>query len=127
MKVYYVVRTPELTARAPVAGREAYKEYMAGEAWHKVYDDYFSQQVPPSLAERTLGKSYPFDGDEAKDVSMAIYKVLAGCSAMSIELDLQKYFTKAEINALWSVENLHHYLTHSASTLSCLPKAVGAA
>ena len=97
---------------------EAYKEYMAGEAWHKVYDDYFSQQVPPSLAERTLGKSYPFDGDEAKDVSMAIYKVLAGCSAMSIELDLQKYFTKAEINALWSVENLHHYLTHSASTLS---------
>lgn len=97
---------------------EAYKEYMAGEGWHKVYDDYFNKQVPASLAERALGKSYPFDGDEAKDVSMAIYKVLAGCSAMSIELDLQKYFTKAEINALWSVENLHHYLTHSASTLS---------
>lgn len=37
---------------------------------------------------------------------------------MSIDIDLQKYFTKSEINSLWSVENLHHYLTHSASTLS---------
>lgn len=97
---------------------ESYKEFMAGEEWHKVYEDYLNIQVPASVAERALGKNYPFNGDEAKDVSMAIYKVLAGCGAMAIDIDLQKYFSKTEINALWSVENLHHYLTHSASTLS---------
>lgn len=91
---------------------------MKEEEWHKVYEDYLNAKVPVSVAERALGKNYPFDADEARDVSMGIYKVLAGCSAMSIELDLQKYFSRDEINALWSVENLHHYLTHSASTLS---------
>lgn len=95
-----------------------YKTFMKGEEWHKVYEDYLNAKVPVSVAERALGKNYPFDADEARDVSMGIYKVLAGCSAMSIELDLQKYFSRNEINALWSVENLHHYLTHSASTLS---------
>lgn len=95
-----------------------YKTFMKEEEWHKVYEDYLNAKVPVSVAERALGKNYPFDADEARDVSMGIYKVLAGCSAMSIELDLQKYFSRDEINALWSVENLHHYLTHSASTLS---------
>ena len=97
---------------------EAYKEFMAGEEWHKVYEDFLNKQVPVTVAERALGKNYPFFADEARDVSLAIYKVLAGCAAMSVQIDLQKYFTQAEINALWSVENLHHYLTHSASTLS---------
>ena len=97
---------------------EAYKEFMAGEEWHKVYEDFLNNQVPVTVAKRALGKNYPFFGDEARDVSLAIYKVLAGCAAMSVQIDLQKYFTQAEINALWSVENLHHYLTHSASTLS---------
>ena len=97
---------------------EAYKEFMAGEEWHKVYEDFLNKQVPVTVAERALGKNYPFFGDEARDVSLAIYKVLAGCAAMPVQIDLQKYFTQAEINALWSVENLHHYLTHSASTLS---------
>ena len=97
---------------------EAYKEFMAGEEWHKVYEDFLNKQVPVTVAERALGKNYPFFGDEARDVSLAIYKVLVGCAAMSVQIDLQKYFTQAEINALWSVENLHHYLTHSASTLS---------
>lgn len=97
---------------------EAYKEFIAGEEWHKVYEDYLNKQIPVSVAERALGKNYPFFGDEARDVSQSIYKVLAGCAAMALQIDLQKYFTKAEINALWSVENLHHYLTHSASTLS---------
>lgn len=102
----------------PWDGDDEYKAFMSGDEWHKVYEDYLSAKVPVSVAERALGKNYPFNGDEAKDVSMGIYKVLAGCSAMSIELDLAKYFTQGEINALWSVENLHHYLTHSASTLS---------
>lgn len=102
----------------PWTDDEAYKAFMASEEWHKVYDNYVDSHVPVTVAERALGKNYPFNGDEARDISQAIYKVLAGCAAMSIDIDLQKYFTKAEINSLWSVENLHHYLTHSASTLS---------
>lgn len=84
----------------PWDGDDEYKAFMSGDEWHKVYEDYLSAKVPVSVAERALGKNYPFNGDEAKDVSMGIYKVLAGCSAMSIELDLAKYFTQGEINAL---------------------------
>ncbi|MCM1356565.1 MAG: hypothetical protein NC212_09210 [Staphylococcus sp.] len=97
------------------------KDYIAfsdSDLWRKVYDEYSERELPQAVALRALGSNYPFVGDEAKDVSMSIYKVLAGCAAMSINVDLQKFFSKAEINALWRVENMHHYLTHSASTLS---------
>ncbi|MCM1077713.1 MAG: hypothetical protein NC411_10185 [Bacteroides sp.] len=106
---------------------EAYKDYIASEEWHKVYEDYLDEEVPVSVAERALGRTYPFNEGEARDVSMTIYKVLAGCAASGIGLDLAKYFTQPEINALWRVENLHHYLTHSASTLSTAPPALAAA
>lgn len=98
-----------------------YQDYISSPDWHKVYDDYFSSQVPETVAIRAVGKDYPFSKGEAKDISMTIYKIIAGCSAMSITVDMERYFTPSEINALWRVENLHHYLTHSASTLSASP------
>ena len=45
---------------------------------------------------------------------------------MAIPVDASKYMTLDEYNALWSIENLHHYLTHSASTLSQAPMDLAA-
>lgn len=46
---------------------------------------------------------------------------------MAIPTDASKYMTIEEYNALWSIENLHHYLTHSASTLSQAPMDMASA
>ncbi len=101
-----------------------YKDFIASEGWHKVYDDFFTQRVPVAPAKKVLGKDYPLDDDEARDITMNIYKVVAGCSAFSIDVDMLKYFSPEELNSVWSVENLHHYLTHSSSTLSTAPSAM---
>ncbi|MDE5989331.1 MAG: hypothetical protein K2H17_08020 [Duncaniella sp.] len=103
-----------------------YKAFMAGEEWHKVYDEYVDSHAPLTVAPRLLDKNYPLTEGEARDFGLAVYKVIAGCSAMAIGVDLSLYLTEPEINALWSIENLHHYLTHSASTLSTAPATMAA-
>ncbi len=104
-----------------------YKAFMAGKQWHEVYDGFVESTVPTTVAPRILGEKYPYEPGEAQDVAMEVYKVVAGCSAMAIDADAEKYLTLDEYNALWSVENLHHYLTHSASTLSSAPMDMAAA
>lgn len=103
-----------------------YKDFIASDDWHKVYDEYVDNQAPLSVAPRILGKNYPLTDGEARDFGMSVYKVVAGCAAMGIGVDLSQFLTEREINALWGIENLHHYLTHSASTLSTAPAAMAA-
>lgn len=97
---------------------EAYKEFMASDTWREAYQKFFDTEVTAAPAMRLLGKDYPFEGDEAADLTMTIYKIISGCSAMSVKAPWEKFLTIEEYNALWAVSNLHHYLTHSASTLS---------
>ncbi|MDE6067244.1 MAG: histidine phosphatase family protein [Duncaniella sp.] len=104
-----------------------YKEYMDSEGWHDVYDKFLDATIPATMAPRILGAKYPFSPGEAQDVALAMYKVVAGCGAMSVNADAARFFTREEYNALWSVGNLHHYLTHSASTLSQAPMNMTAA
>lgn len=104
-----------------------YKEYIDSKQWHEVYDSYVDATTPLTVAKKILGDKYPFAPGEAQDVSLAVYKVVAGCAAMAIPADASKYMTIEEYNALWSIENLHHYLTHSASTLSQAPMDMASA
>ena len=104
-----------------------YKDFIDSKQWHDVYDNFSDATVPTSVATKILGDKYPFSPGEAHDVAMAVYKVVAGCAAMAIPVDASKYMTLDEYNALWSVENLHHYLTHSASTLSQAPMDMASA
>lgn len=111
----------------PWTGDKDYTEFMDSRQWHEVYDTYSDAVAPESVATRVLGDKYPFTPGEAHDVAMAVYKIVAGCGAMAIPVDASKYMTLDEYNALWSIENLHHYLTHSASTLSQAPMDMAAA
>ncbi len=104
-----------------------YKEYIDSKQWHEVYDSFVDATTPISVAKKILGDKYPFAPGEAQDISLAVYKVVAGCAAMAIPADASKYMTIEEYNALWSIENLHHYLTHSASTLSQAPMDMASA
>ncbi len=104
-----------------------YNAYMDSNEWRTVYNKYVDNTVPDSVAIKIMGTGYPFATDEEKDVAIAVYKVVAGCRAMSIDPVAERFMTLAEYNALWSAANLHHYLTHSASSLSSAPMNMAAA
>lgn len=98
-----------------------YKEFMAGEAWHATYERFVDTTCPVTAIDRALGKSYPYEPGEQQDMALNEYKLVSGCAAMSLDVDWKKFFTIEEYNALWSCANMHHYLTHSASTMSTVP------
>lgn len=95
-----------------------YQDYMKSEVWKEIYENRIDEVTPISVAKKIVGEKYPLTTEESRDIAINIYKVVSGCSAMSINADWSQYFSKEEYNALWSIQNLHHYLTHSASTLS---------
>lgn len=98
-----------------------YKEFMAGEAWHATYDRFVDTTCPVTAIDRALGTDYPYEPGEQQDMALNEYKLISGCAAMSLPVDWEKFFNIEEYNALWSCANMHHYLTHSASTLSTAP------
>ena len=110
----------------PWTSDSAYTAYMDGSEWHDVYKRFVDTTAPESVAVKLLGPAYPFSPGEKKEVAMAAYKVIAGCSAMSVDPQADSFLTLPEYNALWSIVNLHHYLTHSASTLSSAPMDMAA-
>ena len=95
-----------------------YREYIESDAWRKVYTDFADKNLPLAPVYRLLGDNYPYEEGEAQDLAKVMYKIIAGCSAMSVDAGWDRFLSLEEYNAMWSVENLHHYLTYSASTLS---------
>ena len=110
----------------PWTGDESYKSYIDSDKWHKVYSEYVDTTVPTNVAIKIMGAGYPFSKNEKKDIAMAVYKVVAGCRAMSIDPEAEQFMTLPEYNSLWSIMNMHHYLTHSASSLSSAPMDMSA-
>lgn len=98
-----------------------YKEFRASDGWKNVYDSYMQQTVPVTALERVLGQGYPYDGTDPKDLALIEYYVIAGMSAMSVEVNALDYFTQEEYNALWSTFNLRQYLQRVATTVSSVP------
>lgn len=99
-----------------------YLDFRAQEQWQPVYDEFFEQTCPTAAIVRVLGKDYPFaDANEWRDLAITEYYVLAGCSAMSIEAEIDKYFSRDELNRLWSCFNLRQYLQRTATTVSSVP------
>lgn len=106
------------------------KDYLAfreAKTWAPPYDAYFEAVCPVTAITRVLGKDYPFgDTQGARDLAITEYYVVAGCQAMQLPLYMDKYFTPAEANALWSCFNLRQYLQRCASTVSTVPADIAA-
>ncbi len=101
---------------------ESYKEFINNKIWQPAYNDFFNTNCPTTAITRALGERYPFvDENEAKDLAITEYYVIAGCQAMGIDPSASEYFTKDEYNALWSCFNLRQYLQRTATTVSVVP------
>lgn len=114
-------------ALRPFDTSEAYREFRESDVWKPPYDTYFAQTCPVTAIKRVLGQRYPFaSDDDARDLAITEYYVVAGCSAMGIDPAASRFFDKAEYNALWSCFNLRQYLQRTATTVSTVPADIAA-
>ena len=101
---------------------EAYVDYRKDGAWQTAYQEYVVSSCPTAAIERVLGRNYPYGSDDdRRRLALVEYYVVAGCSAMSLPVSQSDYFTREELNALWSCFNLRQYLQRTATTVSTLP------
>ncbi|MCD8386738.1 MAG: histidine phosphatase family protein [Bacteroidales bacterium] len=102
-----------------------YINFRKSNSVSSVYDEYFEQTCPFGALVKVLGKNYPFaNPEEARNLALAEYSVIAGLAAMSIDVDPAKFFSLAEYNALWSCANLKQYLQRTSTTLSSIPAEI---
>lgn len=99
-----------------------YLEFRAQDKWEPPYHEYMMSHCPTSAINRVLGMDYPYGSAEnARELALTEYYVIAGLSAMSMSSNSNEYFTLAEWNALWSCFNLRQYLQRTSTTISTVP------
>jgi hypothetical protein len=99
-------------------------QYVNSKVWETPYNDYAATQISTAPLKRILGASYPLNRSDADRLAMAEYQFVAGLAAMEIDVDMSQFFSRDEINALWSCLNLRQYLLRTANTLSSEPADV---
>lgn len=104
-----------------------YLTFRRENLWKPAYDTYLDTACPLTAIRRVLGKDYPYgDDDNARELAITEYYVVAGLAAMEMEPQMSHYFTAAEANALWSCFNLRQYLQRTATTVSTVPADIAA-
>lgn len=98
-----------------------------GGSWQAPYDDYVARHCPTAPVERALGRGYPYADDaDKRRLTLLEYYVVAGCAAMSVQVNSTEFFSRDEYNLLWSCFNLRQYLQRTATTLTPLPAEIAA-
>lgn len=93
-----------------------YRDYRAASPWTDALDRFTEQVMTTGPVDRLFTREYL-----PQDVSrfiLAEFTVVASVGALGWPCQLEDYFTAAEYNALWAIQNLDHYLRYSSSTLT---------
>lgn len=98
-----------------------YKEFRESMAWEPPYGQFTDRMIPLSALRRLVGDKFPMEEIDSKAAALNEYYVLAGMSAMSMPVDVTRFLTKEEYNALWACFNLRQYLQRTATTVSTVP------
>ncbi len=107
---------------------EAYKALRKSSELTDPYQVFLLETCPTDPIQRVLGKNYPFADDaEMRDLALAEYYVVAGCQAMMLTVSPSQYFSRSEMNALWSCFNLRQYLQWTATIISRVPADLASA
>ncbi len=90
------------------------------------YHAYRDTMITYAPLRRILGRSFPLSKIDSTAVAQAEYSVVASMAAMEMPCDVKRFFEPEEFNAMWAINNLRQYLTHSASGISTLPADIAA-
>ena len=108
----------------PFDQNNEYTEFISSKVWETPLNDYADTRITATPLRKILGKEYPLTLSDTRSLAMDLYQFLGGLSAMNIDVDLSKYLSVEEINALWSIYNLRQYLQRTASVLSSIPAEI---
>ena len=93
-----------------------YKEYVDTRAWEDPVKALSDQLLTTTPLDRIFTKGLiPQDIAAFLD---AEFQVVSSTGALGWPVALADYFTPAEYNALWAIDNLRQYLRYSSSTLT---------
>lgn len=101
-----------------------FSDYIKGKVWETPYNDYLATQTSQSTLKHLLGEGYPLRQEDTGQLAMAAYGFVAGLSAMGLDTEISDFFTRQQMNALWSCFNLRQYLQRTATTLSTAPAEI---
>lgn len=103
-------------------------KWYKSKPWEEVYNMFFQTTAPAAPGRRLIGGSEnELSHSDAAQLAWDAYSVLKGLPAMGLSVNMEKYFTNKELNALWACENLGHYLKRSATTISAEPADIASA
>lgn len=106
---------------------EPYLEFRRNKQWEPPYTEVYDADCPTTAIRRAVGQDFAFaDEAQARTAALTEYYVLAGMSAMGLEPEMDRYFTRQEANALWGCFNLRQYLQRTATTVSSVPADIAA-
>lgn len=109
-------------------GNAEYTDFRKSEQLATVYHDFIKANCPTAQLRRVLGEGFDFENYSVPetDIATAEFAVLTSFQAMGLDIDYKPFLTSTEMNSLWAIDNMKHYLQHSASTLSSVPAAIAA-
>ena len=105
----------------PYDTSEKYFSFRNGKEWRTIYDQYYKTVCPTNVARRLVGERFEASDDALRELSFNVYSLISGLASVNIGLDFSQYITDEEYERLWSIDNLHHYLLYSATTVSTSP------
>lgn len=104
---------------------KSYRELRHSDILTKILESYEStavnDRVATAILRRLAGREIPANVNERRWTALAVYSMIAGCGAMSIDVDPSQWMTYDEYERCWSCKNLSQYLRYSASDVSGLP------
>lgn len=98
-----------------------YLDFRQAGRWSQPYEDYVKTFVPTTAICRAIGNNPGLTDEELKQAAITEYYVIAGLDAMGLDANEAEFFTKDEMNRLWSAFNLRQYLQRAANTISTVP------
>ena len=98
-----------------------YLDFRQAGRWSQPYNDFVNTFVPTTAICRAIGNNTGLSDEELRQAAITEYYVIAGLDAMGLDANEAEFFTKDEINRLWSAFNLRQYLQRAANTISTVP------
>lgn len=104
------------TLMRPFDSDAAYREFREEGQWRQPIQTLGDGILTTGPIDKLFTKNYlPQD---SRQFLQAEFAVVASVGALGWDEQLTTYFTPEEMNALWAVDNLTHYVRYSASTLT---------
>lgn len=107
---------------------DAFSTFLDSPLLKEVTDSFADSEVPAEPFLRILSNpgSGAYSHKHVRKIVQDMWSVVSGVQDYGLSCCIDRYFTPAEQNALWSVANMNHYLRRSATFLSSLPADIAA-